>query len=121
MANIKTKSFNFSLIKKISISLFAIFLLFFVLIGIYTGKIIKKQILEYIKPPIRHSLINESKKVEDFFENIERIGANSVAFTKTLLAKKISQDEIDAFSKKYKLIDGAIRTDLSGFKSKDTI
>lgn len=111
--------FNFSLVKKFSISFLVIFSLFFMIIGLYIARTVKEQIFENIRSPMIHVINNEVNHFEAFINNVENIGKESVTFIKTLLKSDISKKEMNVFSKRYSLINGAIRTNLEGLKNDD--
>ncbi|MBF0216848.1 MAG: sensor histidine kinase [Candidatus Omnitrophica bacterium] len=62
----------------------------------------------------------EGQWIERFFKERERVGLRSVRFVKNLLSEdKISRQGLDGFDSRYRVIDGAVRTDLGAFPDKD--
>ena len=114
------KQFKFRLIIKISLSLLTVFSVFFFIVQNYVVKqTVKKNIRESSLPLLKTICIQKNNEIDSFFKKIEKIGGNSLIFTKKMLNTEITEEEIHLFSEKHKFIDGAIRSDLTKFKSED--
>ncbi len=110
---------KFSLIRKIIISIFVIFCLYFIFIGIYIKRTIKTQIIESSIPPIDQSFTHVCEDIDVFFENVEKLGIRSVRFVKNQLNQEINETDLQTFDRKYRVLNGALRTNLTAFKSSD--
>jgi PAS domain S-box-containing protein len=65
---------------------------------------------------MRGLTFSEARDIDGHFKRLELLGMRSTLFAKRhLFGNKITEEELKDFDKKYKMIDGAIRTDVKAF------
>lgn len=109
---------RFNLAFKIILISAPVFILFLVLVGKFSEKLLENQILESADELLLTMSRHEAARIDAYFKRIEDLGHQSADVLKDWLIKSKNATDRD-FEKKYKLIDGALRTNLKFYNDKN--
>ena len=113
------KRLKFSLMQKIIAVSIIVSVPLFALMEVTMRKVFEQQVLANSEKHLYSQVIDETDKIEEYFKSKEVIGYRSVAFIKDKIKNTPSADQIQNFDRKYTIINGAIRTNLSAFPDSD--
>ncbi len=107
------------LIQKIVIVTALSFLLFFLVVGIVTNSILENQIVTNTSHSIEIVLQDEVNNFNTYFARLEELGTRSAGMIQYWLTLENHQEREQRIRERYRLIDGAIRTDTTQYESTD--
>jgi len=112
------KLLRLNLATKVIIVSSPVFFLFLIMIGSMSEQLLTDQIIHNADQLLITMSRQEASEIDNYFSRIEILGEKSARVIQEWIVegKNIS---IAGFNKKYKMIDGAIRSDLNQFKDKN--
>lgn len=97
-----------------------LFTSFFLIAGIFIKKTLERQVVENSQKALEVLVVGEGQEMEKYFRKTERLGINSAHFIEELLTDyREKPDDTRLFNTKYKMIDGALRSNIGAFDGGD--
>jgi len=115
----RTPRIRLNLIQKLMCLFAILFLMFFLLTGFITQRIIEKQIVSNMETSFSVLIKDRAKSIEEHFRRLENLGKRSAHIIEKWLLRIPSEDELQEFGHKYQYIHGALRTNVNAFPSSD--
>jgi signal transduction histidine kinase len=116
---LKDKWIRLNLVRKLMCIFAGVFLFFFVLIGILTGRILEQQIVKNMENSVSVLTRDQVTGIEERFRGLETDGRRSADTIAQWLNHEPSLRELATFEDNYQTINGALRTNLKAFHDKD--
>ena len=108
-----------NLSKKIFLIFLTEFILFIIIAEIFGSNMMEKQIVDNLHINAKTLLSEQANGIDGYFNKMEGLGKKSAYMIKYWLRQKTTDKDTIDFSNKYKLIDGAIRSDIQQFEDID--
>ncbi len=115
----EVKKIKFKLIHKIICVFAAVFIIFFLLTGIIAQKTLEHQVNVNAEEYVATLINDEGIDIDNYFKKLEALGQRSVNFIKKTLKHEPTPVELQEFDKKYRYINGALRSNLTAFHDED--
>ena len=96
-----------------------ILVVFFFLLGSRLRNMLEEYMISNANTLIRTTVLEEKRLIDSHFRDIEKIGETSAEYFETLVKDALTREEDPLFNKKYKMKDGAIRTNPAASDKKD--
>jgi len=113
------KKLKFNMIQKV-VGVFALVLIpFFLFFGLTAQKFLEQQVVNNTVQYMKDLVLKEVDEIEKHFTSIERVGRQSADFIQVIMKRRLTTAELKQFNRKYKHINGALRSDVSAFPSED--
>jgi two-component system, cell cycle sensor histidine kinase and response regulator CckA len=108
-----------NLVQKLVCIFAAVFLIFFVLTGILTDRILDRQLIENMENSVSVLTEDQVSDIEVLFRRLETGGQRSADAVARWLNHKPTLRELATFDTRYQTINGALRTNLKAFPDRD--
>jgi PAS domain S-box-containing protein len=103
-----------------AISVFTpVFICFFLIVGYITDRVLRSQIINNMKEAVSVLVVDEAKDIDVHFKRLEALGSKSAGMVRKWLKRRPDPPDKASFDKKYKQINGALRTNIDAFFDED--
>ena len=108
-----------SLTWKLMAAVTLVFTCFFIITGYITERFLQNQIISNMKESVSVLVEDEAKDIDIHFRRLEALGSKSAGMVKKWLKHRPGPPDKASFDKKYKQINGALRTNVDAFFDED--
>jgi hypothetical protein len=108
-----------SLTRKVILLIIPVFICFFLIVGYITERVLGNQIINNMEEAVSVLAVDEAKDIDAHFKRLEALGNKSANMVRKWLKQRPDPPDKASFDKKYKWINGALRTNVDAFFDED--